>query len=177
MEVPQMLKILYIEQVDNGAQRCAHLETGCKGHFLRKKLLADFTVVRDCLSALEQIAIVNFDVIVVHQHIKHVSGVEFMNAMKRFGYSIPCIFVTDGIIIKPETMLLARNLGYFSVILKASDFERLAITVSEAFFSTNVEEGYSMGGSSACHVISPNATTSLSISSDEPWQYTAVHEL
>lgn len=193
---PHLVKILYIEQVVDSAQRALNLENECRSFFQNRELLADFTVVRDCLSALEQIEIVEFNVIVVDQHVKYVSGVELLNALRRFGYSIPVIFVSDGVMIKSDTMSLARSLGYFGVIVRSSECNQLAMMLLDAIYRGHLQDyhyinesdgfdGSNAGLSSSSTNQDPDVlgdqfsgtlASSASSPSDE-WLHMTVHEI
>lgn len=131
----QLLKILYVEPVTDPIQKIAELELGCRSYFeaFIPRIITDFTVVRDCVSAFEQIDIVNFDIIIVNQSVKTVSGVEMLNVLRQYGFSTPVIFMTFTDPVTPETQSLAISMGYFNVISNASGFQDISRVIFEAY--------------------------------------------
>ena len=115
----QLIKVLYIEQVVDTAQRVTELENGCREHLhqLNRDAVVDFTVVRDCVSGFEQMAIVKFDVLMVNEQVQYVKAAQMKRALKLFGYNIPVILIRDS----HSTSRDASSL-YFDVLLNTTDF-------------------------------------------------------
>ena len=157
---PLLIKVLYVEQVHDTAQRILDLENGCRYHLhqIENGTVADFTVVRDCVSGFEQMTLVKFDILMINQHVKYVSGVEMIRTLRRFGYNdIPVIFITEQQSASSDMTTLARSLGYFGVLMRTTDFETFSRVLYDAFLA-------SRGASSITNIEGSN---SINVDSDE----------
>lgn len=108
-------KILIIKSTNNTIYEGLKIENECN-LYLKENLLIDITVVRDCMTALEQLKYSLYDVIMIEENIKYINGIEFIQILRRFEDYTPIIFVIDPI-HSSNIQKYTMEYGYFSVLI------------------------------------------------------------
>jgi DNA-binding response OmpR family regulator len=111
-----VVKLLVIQPVLNTIQEGLKIEQETRP-FLKDGLLLDVTVVRDCMTGLEQLRYSIFDVIMVYQNVDYVTGVEFIRILRRIEDYTPVIFVLDNV-TQTDVQTYGLEIGFHSVLVK-----------------------------------------------------------
>mmetsp|Transcript_9119 Transcript_9119/g.13727 ORF Transcript_9119/g.13727 Transcript_9119/m.13727 type:complete len:181 (-) Transcript_9119:175-717(-) len=129
MHCYRVVKILFIEPTQDTPQRGLDLERDCQSH-VDSHVLVDFTVVRDCLTGLEQMDMTDFNMVMVSQNVKHITGMEFLTVLRKMGIHIPVIYVAESVVeCSEDTVATALSLGFFSVLQKPISPDALGLQV------------------------------------------------
>ncbi len=111
-----VVKLLVIQPILNTIQEGLKIEQETRP-FLKDGLLIDVTVVRDCMTGLEQLRYSIFDVIMVYQNVDYVTGVEFIRILRRIEDYTPVIFVLDSS-SQGDVHTYAMEIGFHTVLVK-----------------------------------------------------------
>src|SRR5262249_54580643 len=95
--------------------------------FLRRELEADGCQVQ-CLERAEEgpdlLAGAAFDLVLLDNKMPGMSGLEFLEALRRRGLEVPVVLMTG--YATTDTAMEAMNLGAFDYVIKPDDFGGLA---------------------------------------------------
>jgi CheY-like chemotaxis protein len=109
-------KILFIQSVADTITEGLRLEHQLSP-FLPDGLLLDITVVRECMTGLEQLKFSLYDAIFVDSDIDFLTGQEFVRILRVLGDDIPVLLITEPL---PQINLqsYASQHGFSSVLVK-----------------------------------------------------------
>ena len=109
-------KILIIKRTTNTIKEGLLLESECN-LYLKENILIDITVVRDCMTALEQLKYSLYDLILIEQNIEYITGIEFIQILRRIEDYIPVILVIDPIDCN-NIQKYIKEYDYFSILIQ-----------------------------------------------------------
>ena len=109
-------KLLVIQSVNDTVSEGLRLENEI-APYLRDGLLVDITVVRECMTGLEQLNYALYDVIIVYNHLDYITGEEFVRILRTLQDYTPVLFVTDSK-QKFDHKSYAHEHGFSSILLK-----------------------------------------------------------
>jgi DNA-binding response OmpR family regulator len=116
-------KLLVIQSVHDTVSEGLRLENEI-APYLRDGLLVDITVVRECMTGIEQLNYALYDVIIIYNHLDFITGEEFVRILRMIQDYTPVLFVTD---YKPrfDHKTYAHEHGFSSILLKPLNPELL----------------------------------------------------
>lgn len=122
-------KILIIKSTNNTINEGLKIENECN-LYLKENLLIDITVVRDCMTALEQLKYSLYDVIIIEQNIKYINGIEFIQILRKFEEYIPVILTIDPT-QSSSSQKSFTECGYYSVLSQPIHPEQLVNEITK----------------------------------------------
>jgi DNA-binding response OmpR family regulator len=128
-------KLLVIHSVKDTVSEGLRLENEV-APYLRDGLLVDITVVRECMTGLEQLNYALYDVIIVFNHLDFVTGEEFVRILRVTQDYTPVMFVTD-YRHRFDPQSYAREHGFSSILMKPLNPE---ILVNEILNVMNTQQ-------------------------------------
>lgn len=128
-------KLLVIQSVNDTVSEGLRLESEI-APYLRDGLLVDITVVRECMTGLEQLNYALYDVIIVYNHLDYLTGEEFVRILRNLQDYTPVLFVTDSK-QKFDHKSYAQEHGFSSILITPLNPELL---VNEILHVMNTQQ-------------------------------------
>jgi hypothetical protein len=112
-------KVLVINPVCNTIDECLRMQNEVEPYL--GDLVVDITVVRECMTGFEQMAIVNFSVLLIFESVEHVSPHDAYTLLRRNGVHLPIIFCARCHRAEPDS----DNCYFLRYPLDSKDFGHL----------------------------------------------------
>lgn len=116
-------KLLFIHSVHDTITEGLKLEDKMYS-YLKDGLLIDITVVRECMTALEQIKYSLYDAIIIYHNIDFITAQQFVRILRMMEDPTPVLFVTDTK-TRIDPISYASEHGFAAVLFKPLNFEKL----------------------------------------------------
>jgi DNA-binding response OmpR family regulator len=109
-------KLLFIQSVTDTIYEGLKLEQELSS-YLPEGLILDITVVRECMTGLEQLKYSLYDAIIVHSNVDYLTGQELVRILRVLGDDIPVLLITDPL-PRVDLRSYANHHGFSSVLVK-----------------------------------------------------------